>query len=160
MTDTTQSNVATSGSTNDEQLTNINQQTITTYVDDHTNVVNDEQFLTNPSQINSVDTRHDINEFLKRPALINTLSLQDSGSILPITNLEGSNELKSLLTVPFPSTLIAVPSKTEKLSRFKYLKADIHLKLTINASPLVTGKFLLVYAPYEDSVDDSRKLIR
>jgi len=40
-----------------------------------------------------------------------------------------------------------------------YLKADIILKLTINASPFSSGKFLLLYSPYEKDIDKSLALL-
>lgn len=137
--------------------TNINVNTITTYVDDHENAVNAPINPSNPTSIHTMDVPHDIIEFLERPVNIKSFDLTSSADKV-LVDVAGGNMIRDLVSIPFPSTLVANPAKLNKLQNFEYLKADIRVKVLINASPVVTGKFLLTYSPYETVVKTANQL--
>lgn len=140
-----------------QSSTNEDRETITTFFDDHQQPVNEPESPTVPSMIQTMDYNHSLLEILRRPVAIHKLSITSTQDRVLENDLSAPQPF--LFQIPLPSTLVGIASKIVKLYNFEYLEANIKIKLTINANPLVTGKYLLVYSPYEDTISETRKLI-
>lgn len=103
----------------------------------------------------TMDDPHSIIEFLQRPVTLDRVTITTPPT--PLVTDIGTEQYFSW-SRNFPSSLIAIQSKLNKLENFAYMKADIKIKVTINASPFVAGKLMLVYSPYEDQTPTPHKM--
>ncbi|UXD79994.1 putative structural polyprotein [Linepithema humile picorna-like virus 3] len=111
-------------------------------------------------QLTTVESNHSIIEFLRRPHLMNDLSLKDS-NIKPLNQLvRSTNFLQSPIFVyNLPWNLARLGGKDRKLQNFEYFKADVVVKVTINANNMTSGRFWLCYAPIDTLIDKSYQII-
>lgn len=140
--------------TNDS-VTTIKEDTITHFIDDHNEQLNKPDMMTHNDIPKQMDDVHTIVEFLKRPVLLDQIVIKTNP--IPLSNGIGTKQTP-VWNKTFPSSLVQIESKLRKLENFAYLKANIKIKLTINANPFVSGKLLLVYSPYEDLTPAQHKM--
>ncbi len=56
-----------------------------------------------------------------------------------------------------PYDILSKGGKLEKANNHQYFKADIKIKIILNANPFISGRFWLTYSPYEDDVTGARQ---
>lgn len=105
----------------------------------------DESYL---SMTIAQDKRHDIVSFLERPVRV------WSG------NMDTTNTVGQVLwTASFPSVLIANTMYNQKLQGFTGLRADLEIKIQVNAQKFQQGRLHLQYIPYADYLSNKVNLI-
>jgi len=128
-------------SSNQEQ--SITKEEITKFVDDVSPVVSQKEtasagILQDPAR----ELRdHTIVDVLQRPVLVSQGSLT-------------SSDLGPVFSLSFPEALITLGSnKLQKLNYFTYLRANVKVRLVVNAQPFQAGRYYLCFAPFETYSD-------
>ncbi|QBL75905.1 putative structural polyprotein [Solenopsis invicta virus 13] len=111
-------------------------------------------------QLEKVESNHSIVEFLRRPHLMMDKSLKNA-EMQPLNALVRSFNFlqKPIIAYDLPWSLAAMGGKDRKLQNFEYFRADVVIKVTINANNMTSGRFWLCYAPVDSLVDKSHQLI-
>lgn len=113
------------------------------------------------SAVNQLDDTFSIIQFLKRPVKLETFQVTsgDSSPVLKpvIFDANPKNNQIPIKEYTFPKDIMLLGGKLEKMVNQQFFKADIHVKIVLNANPFVCGRFYLTYSPYEDQVSDARK---
>jgi len=115
----------------------------------------------NTAATGNMDDTHSIIQFLERPVRLAQFELttatgDDSVALKPfITDVKNPQPYVNKWSLP--SDIIKVGGKAEKLVNFKYFKADVNIKLVLNANPFVAGRLFLTYSPYEDKISKQRQ---
>nr|QKW94202.1 structural polyprotein [PNG bee virus 2] len=108
---------------------------------------------------NLIGENGNIIEFLERPVQIAAFRITTSSpNIQPvyITKLGAQQSLKGF---DFPLMALTEPKK-EKLNYFRWFRADVLLRLMINANPFIGGKLLVTIAPYDAFVTPAHSISR
>jgi hypothetical protein len=117
---------------------------LTTFNDDATDFVFKKENMTqNPKHNKDAEEQSDrsLISFLKRPVQVSAFTLSNGGA-----------SLDTLFTASFPDILVSNVMYADKLKNFRFLRANVHIKIVTNASPYALGRFLAFFAPYEDQV--------
>jgi hypothetical protein len=110
----------------------------TTFSSDGTSVSNEQKnaVMVPMSYLNDSTTHmvQDLVSFLEKPVIVEdgTMTSASTG-ILDQVNL--------------PDDLLAIPVYQEKLSGFQLVSGDIHIKVTLNATPMQQGRIILAFIP-------------
>lgn len=83
-------------------------------------------------------------QFLERPVLVHS---DVFNSVKPVETFVQVSENIPIVNLSFPSTLFDEGEKSRKLDNFAYFKANIKIKLTINANNMTNGSFYMTYVP-------------
>ena len=85
-----------------------------------------------------MDSReHTVKDFLQRP--------------IPLVNqdwLVANTQFETLYTTEFPDSILTNTMYTDKLTGFLGIRADIHIRLQVNAQPFQAGRLILAWVPY------------
>nr|AXA52580.1 putative capsid [Linepithema humile virus 1] len=110
-----------------------------------------------------MDDTHSIVQFLERPVQIDhfSVSATDGDQVRPLKKIISvrAQPQPYVRKYSFPSKVIQMGGKADKMENFKYFKANIRVKVVLNANPFVAGRFYLTYSPYEDQVTAARQQI-
>lgn len=90
--------------------------------------------------------------FLERPTLLWQSRIDStSPSLQPVTSMSGRIITQTpLKTFTFPSDLMKLGNKFEKIANFEWFKTDIRLRILINANPFIAGRLWITYSPISD----------
>jgi hypothetical protein len=55
--------------------------------------------------------------------------------------------------------ILKLGNKLDKANNHQYFKADVHVKLVLNANAFIAGRFYLTYSPYENRIEKARKQV-
>jgi len=113
-------------------------QQITTFVDD-VNLENYEKPLMSSvtawTKIAQDDKLHDIHAVLKRPVIVS------EGELITAT---------SPITLKFPDIIFQKSiNVVKKLDYFTYFRANVKIRLVFNATPFMSGKYWMFFAPFD-----------
>lgn len=105
------------------------------------------------SGMSRFDELSSIIAFLERPALLwqsridsTVVALNPASSISSL-----SISQTPVKTFNFPSDLMAAGNKFAKIQHFEWFKADVKLRILINANPFVAGRLWITYSPVDQS---------
>lgn len=131
-----------------ESTTNVDERIQETAFNDAAIVYNDES-STPDSEFNRVQEMTSIINFLKRPALLwQSRITADSASLNPINTMTGNTITQvPLKTFYFPTDLMKVGNKMDKIRNFEWFKTDVKLRILINANPFIAGRLWITYSP-------------
>lgn len=104
----------------------------------------------NVSDLQHIDTNHTILQFLQRPVLMFDSVITTTTPLIQIPTKAASQV--PVFSFSLPGDLLKLGFKAEKVSKFEYFKADIRIKVTINANNMTAGRFFLTYAPYDNLI--------
>ncbi|UXD80065.1 putative capsid protein [Linepithema humile virus 1] len=108
-----------------------------------------------------MDDTHSIVQFLERPVQIDhfTLDTKSGDSAKPLRKIVADVSQPQPFTKKYslPSLIIQKGGKADKMENFKYFKANMKIKVVLNANPFVAGRFYLTYSPYEEQISPSRQ---
>ncbi|UQS94387.1 MAG: structural polyprotein [Corattcep virus 1] len=80
--------------------------------------------------------------------------------ITPLTEIRADRiQQNPIFRFSLPFDLIKLGGKDQKIARFEYLKADVVIKLMLNANNMTSGRFWLCYAPIDALVSTGNQLI-
>lgn len=138
------------------QENNIQQIEITAFQDVEAPAVAITPMSQNTTSVSHFDATFDIKEFLRRPTKLwhSQLGLGEGNPISDFVERDPQTPIKQW---NFPGDLLSVGGKLEKVKNHQYFKADVKMKLVLNTSPFVAGRFYLTYSPYENSISESRQ---
>ena len=151
---------------NDQSTQEYDQHTLT--IDSETGVSTDVQAQvpvtvvedTSTAAALSDTTHHELDSILTRPVKIAS-GAWDSSLALSPTLTESQYTAKAnapWLRFDFPKAILDNSTTIqEKLSNFKYLRADLEIEMKVNTNPFQQGALLIVYNPYESYVTDFRR---
>ena len=105
----------------------------------------DESYL---SMTVAQDTHHDIVSFLERPVRVWSGNMTTSNTVGQV-----------LWTASYPSVLIQNTMYNQKLQGFTGLRADLEVKVQVNAQKFQQGRLHLQYIPYADYLKNKVELI-
>lgn len=117
-------------------------------------VMNDES-TGSVSQLERFSELQSILAFLERPTVI-WQSRIDSTAV-PLVPVGASTAPATLSQTPlktftFPSDLMKVGGKLDKIRNFEWFKTDVKLRILINANPFVAGRLYITYAPLDADI--------
>lgn len=157
----TNSSVNNTGLASSTAENNIEQVQVTTFHD----VEVPNRFITpmgqNNSSIRDMDDTHSIIQFLERPTVVGQFQLSTAAGdqTVPLRRFitDTGTPQKPVFSYEFPSRLIDRGGKAQKLQNFKYLRANIMVKIVLNANPFVGGRFYVTYSPYENNLQSNAR---
>lgn len=88
---------------------------------------------------------HSVNTFLERPINFKTASWSTSAAVA-----------SRLATFNFPSDLVNLDMYQRKLERFLGLRADLEVRVQVNAQPFHAGRLMLSWTPFLNSLGDDK----
>jgi hypothetical protein len=109
------------------------------------------------SDIGSIDATHTIVQFLKRPVLMYDQVITTVTPLTPLPTTSGTQ--KPVFSFNLPWDLVKLGGKSLKVQNFEYFKADVKIKITINANNMTAGRFYLTYAPYDQFIVEGYKQV-
>nr|APG76668.1 hypothetical protein 2 [Wuhan insect virus 11]APG78470.1 hypothetical protein 2 [Wuhan insect virus 11] len=112
------------------------------------------------SDASNMDDTHTIIQFLQRPVKLEHFQVhpsEDKPLHAVVFNYTTTGQQKPVREYQLPSSLMKQGNKLEKMDNHQYFKADIHIKVVLNANPFISGRYYLTYSPYEDLVSNARK---
>lgn len=111
--------------------------------------VDDTAMASNRVEQSITDTTvHEMRNVLSRPVKIWEGSWNTTKGPLPLYNYELNGESLAIHTMSLPDDIFATSSViVEKLSNFKYFKADIELELRVNSTHFDCGSLMMVFDP-------------
>lgn len=86
----------------------------------------------------SESKQHSLVNFLERPIQLPTISV-----------VTGGVEMTVVATWNFPSLIYTFDMWKDKLRNFRFLRADMNVKVLVNASPFAVGYFIMFYSPFD-----------
>lgn len=115
----------------------------------------------NTAATGNMDDTHSIIQFLERPVRLAQFELttatgDDSIALKPFVT-DVKNPQVPIKSWQLPSDIMKIGGKDQKLQNFKYFRADVNIKLVLNANPFVAGRLFLTYSPYEDKISKQRQ---
>lgn len=148
-----------------EQATNLTALTTSTQVDvdahQQETAFNDAAAVTNDESTSSTTQLERFNElqsiiaFLERPTVIWQSRIDSTATpLIPVGTAENPRTLqqKPLKTFTFPSDLMKVGQKFDKIRNFEWFKSDVKLRILINANPFVAGRLFVTYSPMDTNI--------
>jgi hypothetical protein len=124
-----------------------NVQQITTFVDDTVIETYDKPHMSSVSAWTKMaedDHMHDIHSILQRPVRVHTGEFNSS-----FTNVK----------LKFPDIIFqASKNVVKKLDYFLYFRANVKIRLVFNATPFMSGKYWMFFAPF-DAVSNRKALL-
>ena len=104
---------------------------------------------------------HDLDSILSRPVQLYSGNW-DSNTSQIVTKLPqavyNSEGIVPMLTFDFPRDIVANSALiNDKLSYFKFFRADLEIELKVNSNQFQQGSLLMVYNPYEEYVTKFRR---
>jgi hypothetical protein len=115
--------------------------------------------LQNTSSAGHMDDSVSIIQFLQRPVRLEQFQLSGDSNIEPLNKATITKQQKPIKSYNVPYDILNVGGKLAKANNHQYFKADVHIKIVLNANPFISGRFWLTYSPYEDLVIAARKQI-
>lgn len=112
----------------------------------------------NTTSIAHFDNTFNIKEFLRRPIKLWSDQISVTGK-QPLQEFVEDTPQSATMSWDLPHAVLAGGHKIEKVTNHQYFRADVHMKLVVNASPFVSGRFYLTYSPYESQISDARRQI-
>jgi hypothetical protein len=116
----------------------IEKQEVTAFLEDEKPIVHEKELIPKVPRWNDHATdlkTHDVVAILQRPTIIST------GRLTPVF---------AFTPLAVPDIIIAASSNIRaKLGYFTYFRANVRVKVVFNATPFMSGKYLLWFAPYE-----------
>lgn len=102
------------------------------------------------------DNTFDLKEFLRRPFKLwhSQLSATTNSAV---SEFAESDPQKPIISWSLPGDVLAGGNKLQKVMNHQFFKADIKIKLVLNTSPFVAGRFYLTYSPYENTISEARQ---
>lgn len=138
------------GEMNDMPMGNIEQQQITTFADDSTLVSGAKPGISNVSSWKSFaeeGRNHGILDILSRPVL-----LTDSSSIWSTSSAVNARPTASVSNsvFSFPDAILnKSPNIVKKIANFAYFRANVKIRIMVNAQAFSQGKLWIWFSPYE-----------
>lgn len=138
------------------QENNVEQVEITAFQDVEAPAIAATPMPQNTTSISHFDITFDIKEFLRRPVKLwhSQLGVGEGNPISEFVERDPQTPIKQW---NFPGDLLTLGGKLDKVKNHQYFKADVKMKLVLNTSPFVAGRFYLTYSPYENTISDSRQ---
>jgi len=107
------------------------------------------------TRIDRFDELSSIIAFLKRPTLLWQSRLDSSSpSLVPVSVVSQSSYTITqtpVKTFTFPYDLMVLGNKFDKIRNFEWFKADVRLRILINANPFIAGRLWITYSPIDTS---------
>jgi hypothetical protein len=116
-------------------------------------VVSNAESTAPESRIDRFDELSSIIAFLKRPTLIWQSRLDSSSpSLQPVSTVTTNDIIQTpIKTFTFPYDLMVTGNKFEKIRNFEWFKADVRLRILVNANPFIAGRLWITYSPIDVS---------
>ncbi|UTQ50717.1 MAG: capsid protein [Novo Mesto dicistrovirus 1] len=113
--------------------------------------------LQNTSSAQHMDDTVSIVQFLQRPIKLAHFQLTATANTKSLNPATFGQEQPSIAQWNLPYDILNKGGKLEKANNHQYFKADIKVKIILNANPFIAGRFWLTYSPYEDTVTGARQ---
>nr|QKW94211.1 structural polyprotein [PNG bee virus 8] len=113
----------------------------------------------NDNLISDIEDTHSIVQFLARPVLIYDQDFKNS-QLAPLNNfvITANDAQKPVFNLSLPWDVLKYGGKDCKVQKFEYFRADVKIKITINANNMTSGRFWLTYAPIDALIDSPYKI--
>lgn len=106
-----------------------------------------------------MDDTVSIVQFLQRPIKLDHFQLTPINNPKPLNKATFGTKQPTVKQYDLPYDILSKGGKLEKANNHQYFKADIKVKIVLNANPFISGRFWLTYSPYEDTVVGARRQI-
>jgi len=120
-------------------------------------IVSNEESTAPQTRIDRFNELSSIIAFLKRPTLLWQSRLDSSSpSLNPISTITTNDITQTpVKTFTFPYDLMVLGNKFEKIRNFEWFKADVRLRILVNANPFIAGRLWITYSPMDSSPNTS-----
>lgn len=125
----------------DEEKEIVTEQTVQFQEDGSTELV-DERIAFNPDFLKTGEDGlvNNVINFLERPVVVSEFTWLNSAPVL--------SELSSL---NFPSVLLSRAMQQQKIAGFRYFRADLVVRVQVNAQPFNAGRLIVYWSPFNQS---------
>jgi hypothetical protein len=116
-------------------------------------IVSNEESTAPQTRIDRFNELSSIIAFLKRPTLIWQSRIDSSSPYLQPISTVTTNDITQtpVKTFTFPYDLMLLGNKFEKIRNFEWFKADVRLRILVNANPFIAGRLFITYSPVDAS---------
>lgn len=101
----------------------------------------------NNNDLAILDELHSIRKILRRPALLQEITLDSTSVPLSIFGPQ-----TALASIPVPYQVAKAGNKLAKIANFTFFRARTCIKIQINAMPFTSGKLWICFAPYDTRI--------